>query len=90
MVHLVEAKTVVFIVGVIVGPAVGLIGGEFIFGPNGPGPRLATVALSLFLIFVLLAPRLDLGLKLGLVMGILLGVLLSLTPPTSRSGDEPA
>jgi uncharacterized membrane protein YdjX (TVP38/TMEM64 family) len=70
----------VFIVGLVLGPVVGLLTGDYFFGSHGPGPVLSAAAVLLLVAFLLFAPFFALDLKSGLILGVLVGVLLSATP----------
>lgn len=78
-----------FIVGLILGPVVGLLTGDYLFRPGGPGPVLSAFAVLLLLAFLLFVPFFALGLKFGLILGVLVGVLLSATPMSVDSEVEP-
>ena len=76
-----------FILGLIIGPAVGLFAGLY-FGTRGAAFWRGVVALVFFLIFVLFAPFFDLELKIGILLSTPLGLLLAATPIGSRSPHE--
>ncbi len=68
-----------FVVGLLVGPALGLVTGDGI-AKSRDSRWWWLAALVLFLFFVLFAPWFALELKLGLIFGALLGLLLAATP----------
>lgn len=76
------------IVGLIVGPLVGLILVEYVLRSRGLSGWTGVVIVALVLIFILFAGFLSLELRLGLLAGVLLGVLLSVTP-LDMARDEP-
>ena len=69
-----------FILGLAVGPALGLFAAQGLARSSFVGPRLAVAILALVLFVFLVAGLLDLELKLGLVIGILSGLLLGSSP----------
>jgi hypothetical protein len=69
-----------FIVALIVGPLLGLLGGRFLFRSDAVNRWVVAAVSGLVLLFLLFSPTFDLELKLGLITGILVGWLLSLTP----------
>jgi hypothetical protein len=69
----------VFILGLIVGPVAGLLGGDYLL-KTSLGPMLRAVVVALVLVFILFAGFFGLELKAGLMLGLLLGFLLSATP----------
>ena len=71
-----------FVFGLLIGPAIGLFGGEMLF-TTGTVNRWLAVAISVFVFFLLAFVGLGrLELRLGLIAGILVGLLLALTSPT--------
>jgi hypothetical protein len=76
----------VFIVGLIIGPAIGILIGDYLFRPGGPGIWLSLAAIALLIVFLLFAPFFALELKTALILGVLVGTLLS-TTPMSVYGD---
>jgi hypothetical protein len=76
-----------FVLGLIIGPAIGLLAGLY-FGVSKGGIWRAVIALTLFLVFILFAPFLDLELKIGIIMGAPIGLLLSATPSTLGAQRE--
>lgn len=69
-----------FVAGLAVGPAIGLLAGDFLFRSKSFGPKWGALVLALVSIALLVAPVFDPGLRIGLVFGIFLGTLLVLTP----------
>ena len=78
-----------FVFGLLIGPAIGLFGGEMLF-TTGTVNRWLAVAISVFVVLFLAFVGLGgLELRLGLIAGILVGLLLALTAPTML-GSAPA
>lgn len=78
-----------FVFGLLIGPAIGLFGGEMLF-TTGTVNRWLAVAISVFVVLFLAFVGLGgLELRLGLIAGILVGLLLALTSPTML-GSAPA
>lgn len=76
-----------FVLGLLVGPAVGVLAWDILSHQVHLDARLTlgvVVLVCLLLVFVL---PLQLELRLGLVTGLCLGVLLAATPLLSRSGE---
>lgn len=69
-----------FLIGLLVGPAIGLLGADFLLRPGGAGARVSAIAFLIAVLVVLAVPAVSLELKLGLIPGILLGVLLAYSP----------
>lgn len=69
-----------FLFGLILGPALGLLAGDFIARPEVGNPRFSAAAAAVIVLVVLFLPFVDLGLRAGLVTGFLLGILLWFTP----------
>lgn len=70
-----------FILGLLVGPALGLLAGHFATRATGSQRWSISLAIVVVLAVLLLVPAADLELRLGLLAGILLGLLLAITPP---------
>ena len=68
-----------FILGIIIGPAVGLFAGLY-FGTRGRALLAALASLAFFLVFVIVAPFFDMEMKIGIVLGTPIGLLLAETP----------
>lgn len=68
------------LLGLLVGPVIGLLGGDYLHRALRLGFWRSALVVLLFLVFVLFAPFFVLELKVGLAAGTLLGVLLALTP----------
>ncbi|HLJ65965.1 MAG TPA: hypothetical protein VKX16_01230 [Chloroflexota bacterium] len=79
-----------FVLGLIVGPTLGVVGGDYLRRKLGLGRRSLGAITVLALLLVLLLPAADLELKLGLLVGLLLGLLLALTPIQSAEAPEQA
>jgi hypothetical protein len=69
----------VFILGLIVGPALGLLAGDFVTG-RGVETRIYAALVAVAAILALVLPIGALELRVGLVTGFLLGALLAVTP----------
>jgi hypothetical protein len=80
--RLAEEVGAMFIVGLLVGPVLGLVAADFAFGSRGISPWVAAVGLVVLCALLLALPVLDLGLRIGVIGGLLLGVLLSRSPLT--------
>jgi hypothetical protein len=74
-----------FVAGLAVGPAVGLLAGDFLFRSRTLGTRWGIVVTALVCVALLVAPVFNEGLRIGLVLGIVLGVLLTLTPASTAT-----
>ena len=74
-----------FVAGIVIGPAIGLLAADYLFRSNTFGTRWGSIIIVLVSIALLLAPILNPGLRIGLVMGFVLGVLLAITPVTTAS-----
>jgi class 3 adenylate cyclase len=68
------------IVGLVLGPAVGLLLQDLLAGPAKRIQWILPSAVALVLIVVLSVPVIDLSLRLGLATGMVLGLLLGVTP----------
>lgn len=69
-----------FLVGLIIGPIIGLLAGDFLAGSRPGGEWLAIGAVFFILVFVLFAPLFNPELKTALILSTPLGLLLSVTP----------
>ena len=69
-----------FILGLILGPAIGLLAGDVLARPPAGNKVLSLAAVVLIAFIFLFLPLVDLELRLGLVGGFLLGLTLSATP----------
>lgn len=76
-----------FILGLVVGPAVGLLAGDYLMRSSSVGVWQSALAVFFLLVFLLFAPFFQLELKLGLITGLLVGLLLVLTP-IAQSADD--
>lgn len=83
-----------FIIGLIVGPALGLVAGLYLLRSRSINLWLAGAAVVAVTAAVVFLPVADLELRLGLAAGLLLGLLLSLTSdgllPSEIAGPETA
>ena len=79
-----------FILGLLAGPVIGLLGGDFLFRREASNGLLNTMVVLLVLIAVIFAPLVQLELKCGLALGLLLGLALSATPFSLTIADEGA
>lgn len=77
-----------FILGLILGPALGLLAGDLARTRVTLSTWLAVVVTLIALFVLAVLPIGDVELRLGLVAGIGLGVLLSATPPESLQLPE--
>ena len=69
-----------FVAGLAIGPAIGLLAADFLFRSRSFRGAWGALVLGLVCIAVLAAPVSNPGLRVGLVFGILLGALLVVTP----------
>lgn len=76
-----------FVIGLFVGPALGLLAGDYLFRPGGPGRAAASGSLVALILILAVLPIFALELKLGLILGLIVGALLALSPVDMR---EPA
>ncbi|GAC1477563.1 MAG: hypothetical protein NVS1B6_19160 [Steroidobacteraceae bacterium] len=67
------------ILGLVVGPAIGLLAGDFFARYRGSRWQ-AISAIALFFVFLIFAPFFTLELKIGLGAGTLLGLLVFFSP----------
>lgn len=79
-----------FVVGIALGPAFGLLIGDQAARSRFLGPGRTLLLVALLLLVLLFVGFLDLELRLGLIAGILLGLLLSYTPPGVSTPDGAA
>lgn len=77
-----------FVLGVIVGPALGLGTGYLLRGSRAVRGWTLAAGLAVLLLAIAIIPAGEIGLRLGLDAGIGLGVLLYLTPIPSVAGDR--
>jgi hypothetical protein len=69
-----------FLLGLVLGPALGVLVGDFLRRPALKNARANVAIVALVCLFVLFFNPIDLELRLGLLAGALLGLLLSATP----------
>jgi MFS family permease len=79
----------VFIVGLVIGPVIGILLGDYLFRPGGPRRWQSLCALALLIVFLLFAPFFTLELKIALILGVLVGTLLSATPMSVYGDADP-
>jgi hypothetical protein len=77
-----------FLIGLLFGPAVGLLLADFLLRPGGIGARISGAVFVLAVLVVLAVPAVSLELKLGLVPGLLLGLLLAYSPVALPGVDQ--
>jgi MFS family permease len=80
------------IIGMIVGPIIGLLLADYIERSRAAGPVNWLVTwgvLILFLIFIAFAGFFSLEVRVGVFFGTLLGVLIGFTPIVPRAQDRP-
>jgi hypothetical protein len=70
-----------FLIGLIVGPAAGLLLGDYLFRSRIIDERLGVAFTGLVFLFLVLATFLTQELRVGLGFGLLLGILLSISSP---------
>jgi hypothetical protein len=69
-----------FILGLIVGPSIGVLVGDYLFRPEGPRWPVSLGAILLVEAVILFFPIFVLELKLSLMLGVVVGTLLAATP----------
>lgn len=79
-----------FVVGLIVGPIVGLLLGQYVLRSRFFNARGAGIVVALVLVFLLFAGFISLELRLGIIVGTLAGLLLIGTPLTMRAREGSA
>jgi hypothetical protein len=81
----------VFVVGLGIGPVLGLLFGDAVFRSNSINARVAFAALVIVGAIVLFIPAINTELKLGLLAGVPLGILLTATPvaANNQNGETP-
>ncbi|MGH2448987.1 MAG: hypothetical protein ACRDFS_10360 [Chloroflexota bacterium] len=83
-----------FVLGLLVGPAIGLALGFLLPRAGGGVPWLGPIVVGLVVIFLLFAGFVPLELKIGLLAGLVLGFLLDgtayLAGNTEQSGHDPS
>lgn len=77
-----------FVAGLAVGPAVGLLAGDLLARTKGIGTRWGVLVIGLVCLAVLVAPVINEGLRIGLVFGIVVGTLLALTPALTTTAAQ--
>jgi len=73
-----------FVVGLLVGAAIGLILGLRLLASTSVDRRLGIAVMGLIFIFLASIGFVNLELRLGILMGLVLGAILSITPLTMR------
>jgi hypothetical protein len=76
-----------FILGVIVGPAVGLCIGYLVRDSRAVRGWVLAAGTAVLLLAIAILPAGDIGFRLGLAAGIALGVVLYLTPIPAVAGN---
>ena len=78
-----------FIVGVLIGPALAILVADVILKPGQVQTRWAWIAVAALVVLIVVSPFLAAEVKFGLIIGLPLGLLLALTPmallPVERS-----
>jgi len=69
-----------FILGLIVGPSIGVLVGDYLFRAEGPRWPVSLGAILLLELVILFFPVFVLELKLSLLLGVIVGALLAATP----------
>lgn len=78
-----------FIAGVVVGPALAIIAGDFLFHSSQMTVRWRVVAVGLIMLVIAVVPFFTAELKAGLLIGFPLGLLLASTPMALRPDERP-
>ena len=76
-----------FVIGLVLGPVLGLVVGDWLLRSGRVDSRVGTIALALVLLVFLASGLSSIELRLGLVAGCFLGLLLAATPFTSFTTD---
>jgi hypothetical protein len=69
-----------FIVGVVIGPALAIIAGDSFFNPGQMAVRWRVLTVGLIMLVIAVVPFFTAELKAGLLIGFPLGLLLAATP----------
>jgi hypothetical protein len=77
------------VLGIIVGPAVGLALGRVLAQSQAWRGRGRVAAIAVLALLIAVIPIGDVGLRLGLVAGMVLGALLWITPLPASEGTTP-
>jgi uncharacterized protein HemY len=77
-----------FIAGVVVGPALAIIAGDFLFQSKRMTVRWRVVAVGLIMLVIAVVPFFTAELKAGLLIGFPLGLLLAATPMAFRPDEH--
>jgi membrane-associated PAP2 superfamily phosphatase len=79
-----------FILGLLVGPSIGVLIGDYLFRPEGPRWQLSLAGIVLLELVILFFPVFVLELKLPLMLGVVVGVLLAATPMVVGGAEQSA
>lgn len=79
-----------FIIGVLIGPALAILVADVVLKPGQVQVRWAWVAVAALLVLIVALPFFATELKFGLLIGLPLGLLLATTPiaPLSTEGTS--
>jgi hypothetical protein len=78
-----------FIVGVVVGPALAIVVGDTLLKPGKVELRWVVLAVVALLLLIAVMPIFTAELKLGLIIGLPLGLLLAASPMAITPVDRP-
>jgi hypothetical protein len=79
-----------FILGLLVGPSIGVLIGDYLFRSEGPRWQLSLAGIVLLELVILFFPVFVLELKLSLMLGVVVGVLLAATPMVVGGAEQSA
>jgi hypothetical protein len=83
-----------FILGVLAGPALAILVGDFVFKPGEIAARWVILGVAASMLVIAIVPFFTIELKAGLLIGFPLGLLLAGTPmalrPIERSDESAA
>jgi predicted anti-sigma-YlaC factor YlaD len=77
-----------FIAGVVIGPALAIIAGDFLFHSTLTSVRWRLLAVGLIMLVIAVVPFFAVELKAGLLIGFPLGLLLAATPMALRPDER--
>ncbi len=75
----------VFIVALLIGPALAIAAADFVYKPGGRTTRWILLGIAVALLVFLLIPFVTAELKFGMLIGVPLGLLVA--APVSRTAD---